>query len=242
MSNPVLNINNDQIERTVNANEIMTINGTLSITAFMGLILVMSAWFVWSRLALGYTDLGTMLMSAGGIVGFIVGMIIIFTRNTFLVPVYAVCEGFLLGGISATFEQAYPGIVTQAVAGTFAAFFSMLILYKSGIIKCSDKFRSVLFISTLSVAVVYLVNFIGSFFGYNIPLINTASNFGIIFSLIVILIASFNLIIDFDFVERGVAQMFPKKYEWYAAFGLMVTLIWIYLEVLKLLAKLNDRK
>ena len=173
---------------------------------------------------------------------FILALVIAFTRNKYLVPVYAVCEGFALGGISASMEASYPGIVSQAVAGTFAAFFSMLILYRARVIKCTDKFRSVLFISTLSIAIVYLINWIGGFFGYAVPFINSSSNIGIAVSAIVVVVAAFNLIVDFDFIERGAQRMLPKDYEWYGAFGLMVTLVWLYLEILRLLAKLQDRR
>ena len=169
-------------------------------------------------------------------------MLIGFSKNKFLVPIYAVCEGLALGGISATFEASYPGIVSQAVAGTFAALFSMLILYRAKIISCTDKFRSVIFIATASIAVVYLVNFIGSFFNMQVPLLNSSSNAGIAITAIVVVIAALNLIVDFDFIERGAENMLPKDYEWYGAFGLMVTLVWLYLEILRLLAKLSDRR
>lgn len=243
MTNPVFKMEerNAERDRVLNADSIMTINGTIQITAFMGLILVMAAGFVWQKFAMGHTDMGMMLMSIGGIVGFISALIIAFARTTFLVPVYAICEGLFLGGISASFEASYPGIVAQAVVGTFAAFFSMLLLYKMNLIRCTDKFRSVIFISTASIAVIYLVNFIGSFFNYAVPIINTATNAGIGFSLIVVAIAALNLIIDFDFIERGAQNMYPKKYEWYGAFGLMVTLVWLYFEILKLLAKFSSR-
>ena len=243
MANPIMKLEERQAEqeRVLNADSIMTINGTLQITGFMGLILVMAAGFVWSRFSAGYTDLGMMLTSIGGIVGFITALIIAFARVTVLVPLYAACEGLLLGGLSAMFENSYPGIVAQATAGTFAALFSMLILYRAGLIKCTDKFRSVIFISTASVAVIYIVDFIGRFFNYAVPIIHTATNGGIIFSLIVIAIAALNLIIDFDFIEQGAQRMYPKKYEWYGAFGLMVTLVWLYVEILNLLAKINSR-
>lgn len=241
MSNPILNEKFTEQERVLQG-EPMTVNGTLQITAFLTLLLVAAAAFVWSRFTLGYTDLATMLTGGGAIVGFILALIICFTRTKILVPFYAVCEGLFLGGISATMEASYPGIVSQAVVGTFAALFSMLVLYRANIIKCSDKFRSVIFIATLSVAVIYLVDIIGHFFGYAVPMINTSSNFGIGFSLVVILIAALNLIIDFDFIERGAQNFLPKDYEWYGAFGLMVTLVWLYLEILKLLAKMSDRR
>ena len=241
MSNPILNEKFTEQERVLQG-EPMTVNGTLQITAFLSVLLIAAAAFVWSRFTLGYTDLATMLTGGGAIVGFILALIICFTRTKVLVPVYAVCEGLFLGGISATMEASYPGIVSQAVVGTFAALFSMLVLYRANIIKCSDKFRSVIFIATLSVAVIYLVDIIGHFFGYAVPMINTSSNFGIGFSLVVILIAALNLIIDFDFIERGAQNFLPKDYEWYGAFGLMVTLVWLYLEILKLLAKMSDRR
>ena len=241
MANPILNDKFTEQE-VVLEGQPMTINGTIQITAFLGLILVVAAAFVWSRYTLGYTDIAVMLTGAGVIVGFILAFIITFTRNKYLVPVYAACEGMALGGISATFEASYPGIVTQAVAGTFAALFSMLLLYKYGVIKCTDKFRSVIFITTASIAVVYLVDLIGSFFGLHVPLINSSSALGIGVSILICAIAALNLIIDFDFIERGAKMMLPKDMEWYGAFGLMVTIVWLYLEILRLLAKANSRR
>jgi uncharacterized YccA/Bax inhibitor family protein len=219
----------------------MTINGTLQITAFMGLILLISAGFVWNKFTLGYTDFAMMLTSMGGIIGLLVVALIAFMRMTFLIPLYAVCEGLLLGGISAAFESSYPGIVSQAVAGTFAALFSMLVLYRLGLIKCTDKFRGVVFTATASFCVIYLVDFIGRLLGYAVPIINTSANGGIIFSIIVVAIAALNLIVDFDFIEKGAERMYPKKYEWYGAFVLMVTLVWLYVEILNLIVKFNNR-
>ena len=117
----------------------------------------------------------------------------------------------------------------------------MLLLYRIKAITCSDKFRSVIFISTLSVAGVYLVDFIVRFFGHAVPMINSNTNGGIIFSIIVVVIAALNLIIDFDFIERASQNMLPKDYEWFGAFGLLVTLVWVYLEILRLLSKLRSR-
>ena len=243
MSNPIMRLeeHNAEQDRVLNADNIMTVNGTLQITAFMGLILVFAAGFVWSKFSAGYTDFGMMLTSIGGIVGFVLALIIALGRVTILIPAYAACEGLFLGGLSAILENSYPGIVAQATAGTFAALFSMLILYRLGIIKCTDKFRSVVFISTASIAVIYLVNIIGNFFGYAVPIVHTTTNAGLTFSVIVIVIAALNLIIDFDFIEKGAQRMYPKKYEWYGAFGLMVTLIWLYVEILNLLSRLRDR-
>lgn len=241
MSNPILNEKFTEQERVLQG-EPMTVNGALQVTAFLTMLLFAAAAFTWSRFTLGYTDLAVMLTGGGAIVGFITALIVIFARTKALIPVYALCEGLFLGGISATMEASYPGIVSQAVIGTFAALISMLVLYRSGIIRCSDKFRSVIFISTASIAVVYLVDIIGHFFGYSVPMINTSSTFGIVFSGVVIVIAALNLIIDFEFIEQGAQRMLPKDFEWYGAFGLMITLVWLYLEILKLLAKLQDRR
>lgn len=241
MANPILNEKFAEQERVLQG-EPMTINGTIQITAFLGILLVAAAAFVWTRFTLGYTDIAMMLTGGGAIVGFILALIIAFSRVKYLIPVYAVCEGFFLGGISATVEASYPGIVAQAVLGTFAALFSMLALYKMNVIRCSDKFRSVIFIATASIAVIYLVNFIGSFFHFAVPVINSSSMLGIGFSAVVVIIAALNLIIDFDFIERGAQNYLPKDMEWYGAFGLMVTMVWLYLEILKLLAKLQDRR
>ena len=241
MSNPILNDNRFNEQERILEGMPMTVNGTIQITAFLGLLLICAATFVWSRINAGYTDLGMMLTGGGVIVGFILALIISFTRNKYLVPVYAVCEGCALGGISAIFEVQLPGIVVQAVAGTFAALFAMLVLYRMRLIQATDKFRSVIFISTLSIAAVYLVDIIGRFFGMRVPLINSASPAGIIISLIVVAIAALNLILDFDFIEKGEQMMLPKDFEWYGAFGLMITLVWLYLEILKLLSKINRR-
>ena len=242
MANPILNENRFNEQERILEGMPMTVNGTIQVTAFLGLLLVCAATFVWSRLTAGYTDLGMMLTGGGLIVGFILALIISFTRNKFLVPVYAVCEGCALGGISAIFEQQFPGIVVQAVAGTFMALFAMLALYRLNIIRATDKFRSVIFITTASIAGIYLVDIIGRWiFHMQVPLINSASPAGILISVVIVAVAALNLILDFDFIERGEQMMLPKDFEWYGAFGLMVTLVWLYLEILKLLSKINRK-
>ena len=240
MANPILNQNFTEQERVLHG-EPMTVNGTLQLTAFLGIIVFLSAAYVWSRFGLGYMDQVQMLTMVGGITAFVLALIISFTRTKFLIPVYAAAEGLMLGGISAIAESAFSGIVLQAVAGTFAAFFSMLILYRLGIIRATEKFRSVVFISTLSVLVVYLINFIGSFFGYSVPGLMDSSMLGIGISLLVIVIAALNLILDFDFIEQGARNFLPKDAEWFGAFGLMVTLVWLYFEILRLLMKFQSR-
>lgn len=241
MPNPILNDQFCEKERVYDGQP-MTVNGTLQITFFLAILLVASAAFVWSRFTLGFTDLAVMLTGAGLIAGFVVALIVSFTRNQYLVPVYAVLEGMFLGGVSATFEASYPGIVSQAVVGTFAALFSMLVLYRTNVLRCTDTFRKVVFIATLSIAGIYLVDFIGHFFHYAVPMMNTSSNIGIGFSLVVIVIAALNLITDFYYIESGAQAMLPKKYEWFGAFGLMVTMVWLYLEILRLLQKFMDRR
>lgn len=240
MSNPILNDNFVQAEGVVSG-QVMTVNGTLDKTFLLFLCATFPAIYTWQQFMAGFTDKAGMLTLVGAIVGFVFAMIMAFTKNKIFAPLYAVCEGLFLGGISAMFEAQYSGIVFQAVLGTFAAMFTMLGLYRLGIIKCTDKFRSVIFTATLSIAVIYLVQIIGSFFGMSIPAIFNAGLIGIGFSVLVVVIASLNLIIDFDFIEQGAQNMLPKDYEWYGAFGLMVTLVWLYIEILRLLSKLRDR-
>lgn len=243
MSNPVLNEKFLENERVLQG-EPMSINGSISKSFILFGVLLVAAAYTWFLMASGYTDMAGMLAVGGAIVGFILAMVIIFTRKAMhiLTPLYAICEGFFVGGISAMFEASYSGIVFQAVTATFAAVFSMLALYRTGLIRATEKFRSVILISTLSIAVIYLIQIIASFFGRGIPQIFTSSNLGIVFSLFVVAIAALNLILDFDFIERGSEAMLEKQYEWYGAFGLMVTVVWLYIELLKLLAKLNSRR
>ena len=243
MSNPVLNEKFLENERVLQG-EPMSINGSISKSFILFGILLVAAAYTWFLMASGYTDMAGMLAVGGAIAGFILALVIIFTRKAMhvLTPLYAICEGFFVGGISAMFEASYSGIVFQAVTATFAAVFSMLALYRTGLIRATEKFRSVILISTMSIAVIYLIQIIASFFGRGIPQIFTSSNLGILFSLFVVAIAALNLILDFDFIERGAEAMLEKQYEWYGAFGLMVTVVWLYIELLKLLAKLNSRR
>ena len=242
MANPILNENKFNEQERILEGLPMTINGTIQITAFLGLILVCAASFVWTRVTSGYTDIAMMLTGGGLLLGFILALIISFTKNKYLIPVYAACEGCAIGGVSAILETQLPGIVMQAVAGTFAALFAMLILYKLRIIQATDKFRSVIFIATASICGIYLIDILGRWLLHmQVPLINSNSPAGIIISLVIVVIAAFNLIMDFDFIERGERMMLPKDYEWFGAFGLMVTLVWLYMEIIRLLLKINRR-
>ena len=242
MSNPILNDNfgREQAGDRVIVGQTMTVNGTLDKTFLMFLCAAFPALYTWQQYMAGFTDKAGMLMTVGAIAGFVMALIVAFSKNKFFVPLYAVCEGLFLGGISAVFNSAYPGIVIQAVLATFAAMFSMLALYRLKIIQCTDKFRSIVYIATISIAVLYLMQWIASFFNYSIPAIFGAGTIGIGFSALVVVIAALNLILDFEFIEQGSRNMLPKDYEWFGAFGLMVTLVWLYLEILRLLAKLRD--
>lgn len=243
MANPILNDNfvNGEAGDRVITGQTMTVGGTIDKTLLLFLCALLPAAYTWQQFTAGFTDKAGMLMTVGAIVGFIFALVVAFTRNKIFVPLYALCEGLFLGGISAVFNSAYPGIVIQAVVATFATMFSMLVLFRLRLIQCTDKFRSIVFTATISVAVLYLIQWIASFFHYSIPGIFGAGGLGIGFSAVVVIIAALNLILDFDFIERGSANMLPKDYEWYGAFGLMVTLIWLYIEMLRLLAKLRDR-
>ena len=201
------------------------------------LILMLTATYTWNSPSPG-------LMIVGGIGGFIVAMITIFKRHLspITVPIYAALEGLMLGGVSMMFEQLYPGIVSQAIFLTFGILASLLIAYKSGFIKPTENFKLGVAAATGGIAIIYMISWVMSFWGGSIPLIHSSSTFGILFSVGVIIIAALNLVLDFDFIEQGSQMGAPKYMEWYGAFGLMVTLIWLYLEILRLLAKLNSRR
>lgn len=244
MSNPVLNEKFLGREGVIDSAP-MTINGAINKTLILFVCLLISAVYTFSLVASGFADKAQMLTFGGAIVGFILAMIIIFSRNLtvykYLTPVYAVAEGFFVGGISAFFESAFAGVVFQAVTATFVTLFMMLGLYRAGIIRATEKFRSTVILATMSIAAIYVIQIVASFFGRSIPEIFTASTLGIVFSVIAVIIASLNLILDFNFIERGSQSMLEKEYEWYGAFGLMVTLVWLYVEILRLLIKFNSR-
>jgi uncharacterized YccA/Bax inhibitor family protein len=246
MSNPIFKKLESDSEYVNTAaypqNSVMTVDGTLQITGVMGLVMAAAAYYTWSRFSLGYMDIATMLTGLGAIIGFVLALIISFAKIKYLVPFYAVCEGFFLGGISASFEASYPGIVSQAIAGTFAALFAMIILYRFKLITCTEKFRSTVITATITIAGVYLIDIIGRLiFHHSVPIINSASPAGLLVSVIIVIVAALNLILDFDFIEKGSQMMLPKDYEWFGAFGLMVTIVWLYVEILRLLAKLQRR-
>ena len=220
----------------------MTIMGTVHKTA-LGLLLLMStALFTWNMPA--GDPRATGLMIVGMIGGLIVAIVTIFKNHLakYTVPAYALLEGLALGGISKFFEVMYPGIVNQAVMLTFGTLGALLLAYRSGLIKATENFKLGIVAATGGIFFVYLISWILSWFSVSVPLIHSNSNMSILFSIGVVVIAALNLVLDFDFIEEGSEKGAPKYMEWYGAFGLLVTLIWLYLEILRLLAKLSSRR
>ena len=220
----------------------MTIMGTVHKTA-LGLLLLMStALFTWNMPA--GDPRATGLMIVGMIGGLIVAIVTIFKNHLakYTVPAYALLEGLALGGISKFFDVMYPGIVNQAVMLTFGTLGALLLAYRSGLIKATENFKLGVMAATGGIFFVYLISWILSWFSVSIPLIHSNSNMGILFSIVVVVIAALNLVLDFDFIEEASEKGAPKYMEWYGAFGLLVTLIWLYLEILRLLAKLSSRR
>jgi len=223
--------------------ERMTLQGTVNKVGISLLLVMLSASYTWNQ----YFEYGpaaiSTFMIGGSIVGLIFALITIFKRTWAPVtaPIYALAKGFALGGISAMYEAQFGGITMQAVTLTFATMFGLLFAYKTGIIKPDRNFMLMVFAGTFAIFTVYMVNFIMMFFGTSIGFIHDNGIFGIGFSLVVVAIAALNLVLDFDYIEQGAEQGAPKYLEWYGAFSLMVTLIWLYLEILRLLAKLRSR-
>lgn len=220
----------------------MTIEGTVNKTALSLLLLVVAASYTWN---LGVGDPRVMTLVAVGLIGGLVMAIATIFKKTWApwtTPAYAVLEGLALGGISVGFEARYPGLVSQAVFLTFGTLGALLLAYRSGLIKVTENFKLGIVAATGGIALVYLVSLVLGFFGTTIPMIHGSGTVGIVFSLVVVGVAALNLVLDFDFIEQGAASGAPKYMEWYGAFGLLVTLIWLYLELLRLLAKLQDRR
>jgi uncharacterized YccA/Bax inhibitor family protein len=227
--------------------DVMTINGTAHKTLFLLLLALGAACFTWSKTfsAVAADPAAAMPWALGGlVVGAITGLVICFkhTWAPALAPVYALAEGLFLGGVSASLEGQYPGIVMQAVGGTFGTLFGLLLAYQSGLIKATENFKLGIVAATGGICLVYLISMIGGFFGFPLPFIHAAGPIGIGFSLVVVVIAALNLVLDFDFIEQAAERGAPKYLEWYGAFALMVTLVWLYMEILRLLSKLRSRE
>ena len=229
------------------AGERMTLGGTVNKTLILGILLMISASWCWS---LAYTSmnsgagLGSVMpwVWGGVIAGLVLALVTVFkkTWSGITAPLYALAEGLALGGISAIFEMQFPGIVIQAVGLTMATFISLLIAYRSGLIKATENFKLGVTAATGGIMLMYVLSLVLRLFGIEMPFLHDSGPIGIGVSLFIVVIAALNLVLDFDFIESGVEQGAPKYMEWYGAFGLTVTLVWLYLEMLRLLAKLRD--
>ena len=223
----------------------MTLNGTIAKTGFLLFLTVLTAAFAWTQSvsAEGPTAAAPIYLWGGVIGGFVMALVTIFKKQWAPVtaPIYALLEGFFLGAISGIYSHFHQGIVMQAVLLTFGTLFALLFAYRSGLIKVTDKFRAGVVAATGGIMLIYLATIVLGFFGVNIPYIHESGLIGIGFSLFVVVIAALNLVLDFDLIETGVTQGAPKYMEWFGGFALLVTLVWLYIEFLRLLSKLQSR-
>jgi uncharacterized YccA/Bax inhibitor family protein len=248
-SNPALNDETFRNTGVSTLGEGMTISGAVNKTGILLLLCVASAAWVWNRFfAAGSMEeaMASMapLVTVGAIGGLIVAFVTIFKKewSAITAPIYALLEGLVLGGVSAMFEMRFHGIAIQAVGLTFGTLIVMLLAYRSGLIKVTDKMRLGIVAATGGIMLFYLAQFILGFFGFRFAAVNGSGPIGIIFSLIVVGVAALNLVLDFDLIENGARWNAPKYMEWYSGFALLVTLVWLYLEMLRLLSKLNSRR
>jgi uncharacterized YccA/Bax inhibitor family protein len=220
---------------------VMTLQGSVAKTAFLVAILLATAAYTWGEVSTGESGLAYGLLLAGFIGGFIVALVTIFVPrfSPVTAPLYAALQGLFLGAVSAVFEAQYPGIVIQAVGLSVGVLAVMLFVYGTGIIRATERFKIGVVAATGAVCLVYLVDIVASLFGAPLPFIHETGVVGILFSLVVVVIAAMNLVLDFDFIQQGVSRQAPKYMEWYGGFSLLVTLIWMYLEILRLLAKIR---
>jgi uncharacterized YccA/Bax inhibitor family protein len=247
-SNPALGQNtfqNLQYGGAIDASARMTLNGTVNKTGILLLCALATAAWTWNSFmqTRNPADIAGRLM-IGAFGGLIFAFVTIFKKEWAPVtaPIYAALEGLVLGGISAFLDLRYPGIAIQAVCLTFGTLFVMLFLYRTGVIKVTRKFMLGVVAATGAIMLFYFAEILLGFFHVQFVSINSGTPIGILFSLIVVGIAALNLVLDFNFIEQGVAYGAPKFMEWYGAFGIMVTLVWLYLEMLRLLAKINSRR
>lgn len=219
---------------------VMSLNGVVLKTGMLLVVLSATATFTWQQFFTGANIAPYMI---GGLIGGLVLALITTFKPTaapWSAPLYAACQGFALGGISATIEAQYGGIVIQAVGLTFGTLASLLAVYSTGLIKPSENFKLGIVAATGGIMLVYLISMVLGFFGMQIPMIHGSGPIGIGFSVFVVILAALNLVLDFDFIEEGVKNAAPKYMEWYAGFGLLVTLVWLYIEILRLLSKLRS--
>lgn len=245
-ANPALNKNTfTNVRDFALSGNLMTLQGTVNKTGILLILALLSASWVWRQL-FTYETLPpqiSLYIMAGVFGGLITAMVAIFKPTTapFAAPIYALLEGLFLGGISSLMEARFPGIVIQAVGLTFGTLLALLFAYKSGLIKVTENFKLGVVAATGGIFLMYMANLILGFFGVSVPFIHDNGLFGICVSGFIVVVASLNLVLDFDFIEQGVEQGAPKYMEWRAALGLMITLIWLYIEILHLLSKLRSR-
>jgi len=221
----------------------MTVNGTITKIGIMMLLVIAAASYTWAMVT-GENPAGAQTyLIIGAVGGLITAIITVFNPRLagITAPIYAILEGLFLGGISAFINQKYPGIPFQAVLLTVGTLFTMLFLYRSGRIRATPKFRRGVMMATGAVFFAYLASWILGMFGMSVGFMHSAGPLGIVINLVIIVVAALNLIMDFDFIERGAEMSAPKYMEWYGAFGLMVTLIWLYIEFLRLLSRFAGR-
>ena len=241
-SNPALNAKTFEGRAAV-AGEAMTLQGTVNKTGFLLFCVSGTAAWTW-WIAQSQTPQAALPWMMGGLIaGFIFSMVTIFKKewSPVTASIYALCEGLALGGLSALLERAYPGIAIQALGLTLGVTAVMLVLYTSGALRATPKFTIGVVAATGGIFLVYLADMILRLFGRQVPLLNSSGPWGIGLSFLIVIIAALNLILDFDFVETGVHAGAPKYMEWYGAFGIMVTLVWMYVEILRVLAKMRRR-
>ena len=226
--------------------EVMTINGTLQKFGILFLLTIAMAGLSWKMIYSGKDITMMMWVSLFGALGVALGIFFRPQLSSYLAPVYALLKGFAIGAISAYYNYAFakvaPNIITQAVALTFGVVIAMYLLYNFKIIKATETFKSVVITATFGIFIFYLIVLGLGFFNINIPFIHEGTTFGIIFSLLVVGLAALNLILDFDMIEQGAKRGAPKYMEWYGSFALLVTIVWLYLEILRLLSKFAGRK
>lgn len=227
--------------------ESMTVRGTINKFGMMMLFVIAAAAFTWNIFYMQGPAAVAPWMWGSMITGFILALIIIFKKTwaPYLAVGYALCQGLFLGSISAfydfAFAKSYPAIIMHAVLLTMGVAGAMYILYQTGVIKATGKFKKVVFIATAGIGIFYLISIVMRMFGTQMPFLHESSPIGIAISLFIVVIAALNLILDFDMIEQGAASGAPKYFEWFGAFGLLVTIVWLYLEILRLLSKLSSR-
>ena len=241
-SNPILNEGILSDEHVLTGS-VMTVSGTMNKLLILSLIMIAGAAAVFYQFSLNHFDFVNIIMKLGIGVSFIIALVLFFKRDLtpILAPVYAFSQGAVLSGISCFFEKEMPGIVSQAISMTLIVVFTMAFLFKTGVVQATARFRSTLIIATVSVFIFYLISILLMSFGVNVPYFTSNSNINILLNVAFALIAAFNLILDFDFIEKGANAPLPAYYEWYGAFGLLVTILWIYVEILRLLSRFNRR-